>query len=45
MPETGSGVPELLKITEYGDAMGATYSVVLYGRDRAEMDAAVSPLA
>ena len=26
---------------EYGDAMGATFSVVLYGHDRAEMEAAI----
>jgi len=42
VPEISSGYTELLKTTEYGDAMGATYSVVLYGHDRAEMDAAVN---
>jgi thiamine biosynthesis lipoprotein len=42
VPEINSGQTEVLKRTEYGDAMGATYSVVLYGHDRAEMDAAVN---
>jgi thiamine biosynthesis lipoprotein len=42
VPEINSGDTELLKTTEYGDAMGATYSVVLYGHDRAEMDEAVN---
>ena len=32
---------ELLRLVEHGDAMGATYSVVLYGQERAEMDAAI----
>jgi len=42
VPEINSGDTELLKTTEYGDAMGATYSVVLYGHDRAEMQAAIN---
>jgi thiamine biosynthesis lipoprotein len=33
--------PELLRIERTGDAMGATYSIVLYGYDRAKMEAAV----
>jgi thiamine biosynthesis lipoprotein len=33
--------PELLRIEESGDAMGATYSIVLYGYDRVKMEAAV----
>ena len=32
--------PELLRIDRTGDAMGAMYSVVLYGRDQAKMEAA-----
>jgi thiamine biosynthesis lipoprotein len=32
--------PELLRIEKSGDAMGATYSIVLYGRDQAKMEAA-----
>jgi thiamine biosynthesis lipoprotein len=39
--ETGVESSELLRIVEYGDAMGATFSVVLYGRERAAMDAAI----
>jgi thiamine biosynthesis lipoprotein len=42
VPEIRSGLPELFKTTEYFDAMGATYSVVLYGHDRAKMDAAIN---
>jgi thiamine biosynthesis lipoprotein len=42
VPEINSGLPELFKTTEYCDAMGATYSVVLYGHDRAEMEAAIN---
>ena len=34
--------PELLRLEESGDAMGATYSVVLYGYDRVKMEAAVN---
>ena len=33
--------PELLRLEESGDAMGATYSIVLYGYDRVKMEAAV----
>jgi thiamine biosynthesis lipoprotein len=33
--------PELLRLEENGDAMGATYSVVVYGYDRVKMEAAV----
>src|ERR1035441_5231268 len=33
--------PELLRLEESGDAMGATYSSVLYGYDRVKMEAAV----
>jgi FAD:protein FMN transferase len=33
--------PELLRIERTGDAMGATYSIVLYGYDRVKMEAAV----
>jgi thiamine biosynthesis lipoprotein len=33
--------PELLRLEESGDAMGATYSIVLYGYDRVQMEAAV----
>ena len=32
--------PELLRLEKNGDAMGATYSVVVYGSDGAKMDAA-----
>ncbi|HMD71282.1 MAG TPA: FAD:protein FMN transferase [Bryobacteraceae bacterium] len=32
--------PELLRLDKAGDAMGATYSVVLYGRGQAQMEAA-----
>ena len=32
--------PELLRLEKTGDAMGAMYSIVLYGYDRAKMDAA-----
>jgi thiamine biosynthesis lipoprotein len=33
--------PELLRLEESGDAMGATYSIVLYGYDRVKMEAAI----
>src|ERR1035437_2874403 len=33
--------PELLRLEESGDAMGSTYSIVLYGYDRVKMEAAV----
>ena len=42
VPEINSGLSELFKTTEYFDAMGATYSVVLYGHDRAMMEAAIN---
>jgi thiamine biosynthesis lipoprotein len=32
--------PELLRIEKTGDAMGATYSIVLYGYDQVKMEAA-----
>jgi thiamine biosynthesis lipoprotein len=32
--------PELQRIEKTGDAMGAMYSIVLYGDDRAKMEAA-----
>lgn len=32
---------EPIRLVEHGDAMGATFSVVLYGQERAEMDAAI----
>ena len=32
---------ELLRMVEHGDAMGSTYSVVLYGNDQAEMRTAI----
>src|ERR1035437_174277 len=32
--------PELLRLEESGDAMGETYSIVLYGYDRVKMEAA-----
>jgi thiamine biosynthesis lipoprotein len=32
--------PELLRLEKSGDAMGATYSIVLYGLDRDKMEAA-----
>jgi thiamine biosynthesis lipoprotein len=34
--------PELLRLEESGDAMGATYSIVLYGYDRVKMEAAAN---
>jgi thiamine biosynthesis lipoprotein len=40
--ESGLGRNELLRIVEHGDAMGATYSVVLYGQDQEEMEATVN---
>jgi thiamine biosynthesis lipoprotein len=33
--------PEMLRIDRSGDAMGATYSIALYGYDQAKMEAAV----
>ena len=41
MAETGPESGDLIRLVEHGDAMGATFSVVLYGRERAEMDAAI----
>jgi thiamine biosynthesis lipoprotein len=32
---------ELLRMVEHGDAMGSTYSVVLYGKDQAELKEAI----
>jgi thiamine biosynthesis lipoprotein len=39
--ETGSGASELLRLDEHFDAMGATFSIALYGQNRAEMEAAI----
>ena len=41
MPDTGSGLTEPLRLEENGDAMGATFSVVLYGQNRAAMVSAI----
>ena len=41
MAEIDSGASELLCLDENFDAMGATFSIALYGHNRAEMDAAV----
>ena len=41
MPEINSGFIEPLRLVEHGDAMGATYTVILYGQDRAAMAAAI----
>ena len=41
VPEIDSGLTELLRLEENGDAMGATYSIVLYGHDREKMEAAI----
>ena len=41
MAETGSGPTELPRLDEHFDAMGATFSIALYGHDRAEMEAAI----
>jgi thiamine biosynthesis lipoprotein len=35
-----AGRPELLRLEKTGDAMGAMYSIVLYGYDRVKMEAA-----
>jgi thiamine biosynthesis lipoprotein len=35
-----SGEPELLRLEKSGDAMGSTYTVLLYGYDRLKMEAA-----
>ncbi len=40
MPEIDSAPTHLLRINENCDAMGATFSIVLYGHDRSEMAAA-----
>jgi thiamine biosynthesis lipoprotein len=42
VPETGSGPIELLRLDESFDAMGATFSIALFGHNRAEMDAAIN---
>jgi thiamine biosynthesis lipoprotein len=39
--KTNSGLTELLRLKGNGDAMGATFSIVLYGNDRAKMEAAL----
>jgi thiamine biosynthesis lipoprotein len=39
-PGAPQAAPELLRLEKTGDAMGSTYSIVLYGRDRVEMEAA-----
>ena len=41
MPEISSGLNEPVRLVEHGNAMGATFSIVLYGHDRAEMEAAL----
>ena len=41
MSKTNSGLTELLRLKGNGDAMGATFSIVLYGNDRAKMEAAL----
>jgi thiamine biosynthesis lipoprotein len=40
LPVAGSG-PELLRLEASADAMGATYTVALYGQERSQMEAAV----
>jgi len=40
VPDINSGLTDLLRLEENGDAMGATFSIVLYGHDRAKMAAA-----
>jgi thiamine biosynthesis lipoprotein len=39
--ESGPESSSLIRLVEHGDAMGSTYSVVLYGQERAAMDAAI----
>ena len=42
MPEIKlSGLIEPLRLVEHGDAMGATYKVILYGEDKTLMEAAI----
>ena len=41
MAETGPESGDLIRLVEHGDAMGSTFSVVLYGRERVAMDAAI----
>ena len=41
MAESGPESSSLIRLVEHGDAMGSTYSVVLYGQERAAMDAAI----
>jgi thiamine biosynthesis lipoprotein len=36
----GAGQPELLRLEKSADAMGSTYTIALYGRDRVRMEAA-----
>ena len=36
-----AGAQELLRLEKSADAMGSTYSIVLYGYDRVKMEAAV----
>jgi thiamine biosynthesis lipoprotein len=40
VPGAAQVAPELLRLEKTGDAMGSTYSIVLYGRDRIAMEAA-----
>ena len=42
MPNSDAQPAELLRLVEHGDAMGAMYSIVLYGHDPAQMEAAVN---
>ena len=39
--ESGSESSSLIRLVEHSDAMGSTFSVVLYGQERTEMDAAI----
>ena len=41
MAESGPESSEMFRLVEHGDAMGATFSVVLYGQKRPAMDAAI----
>jgi len=41
VPEINSGLIEPMRLVEHGDAMGATYTVILYGQDQAAMAAAI----
>jgi thiamine biosynthesis lipoprotein len=42
VPEISSEANGLLRLVEHGDAMGATYSIVLFGHGRAKMEEAVN---